>query len=56
MFDGKIDYEILEDGTCSYCGREADMIETPDGDFVRSDACDYCDNYNEELQEDPELL
>jgi hypothetical protein len=45
-----IDYEILEDGTCSYCAREADLIELPDGGVTRSDCCKYCDDYNLELK------
>jgi hypothetical protein len=52
MFEGKIDYKILPDGTCSHCGKPADMIPLPDGDVTRSDCCVYCDNYNEELRLD----
>lgn len=50
MFDERIDYAILPDGTCSYCGREATLIEFPDGHLTRSDSCIPCDNYNHELE------
>lgn len=47
--EDKIDYEILDDGTCSYCGKEAPMIKLPDGDVTRSDECPACEEFNDEL-------
>jgi len=44
-----ISYEILNDGTCSYCGSIANMVELPDGDIDFNDRCDLCDNYNLEI-------
>ncbi|MBD1903460.1 hypothetical protein H6F78_00365 [Coleofasciculus sp. FACHB-64] len=44
-----IRYEILADGTCSYCGREAKFIKLPDGDESQSNSCKSCDSFNEEL-------
>lgn len=48
--DSTIIYEILPDGACSYCGKPAEFIETPDGDFVRNDSCVDCDDYNQEVR------
>lgn len=45
-----IDYEIREDGTCSYCGREAGWQETPGGDLVLVDRCYFCDEFNLEAE------
>lgn len=42
-----IRYRILEDGTCSYCGFPAGLIELPDGDVTEADYCRFCDSYNE---------
>lgn len=50
MEPDRIDYYIREDGTCSYCGLEADMVELPDGDFDYSDTCLNCEAYNDEEQ------
>lgn len=54
MFDETIRYEILYNGTCSYCGKEADLMELPDGSLERSEVCEYCEAYNEELLADDE--
>lgn len=45
-----IEYEILDDATCSYCGKEADFSETPDGNLEISDRCYYCDRENMDLR------
>ena len=47
--DGKIIYEIIN-GQCTYCGRDADVIELPDGGTDISNRCRYCDDYNLELK------
>jgi hypothetical protein len=44
----RIDYEILEDGTCSYCGRAVGMVEMPDGTMDWHTQCPSCEAYNEE--------
>ena len=49
LMHDKIIYSIFDDGTCSYCGREADLVELPDGDVTTSDSCDSCDEYNNEM-------
>lgn len=44
-----IDYEILEDGKCSYCGRDAEWIELNDyGDGCLT--CRACDSYNDDVE------
>jgi hypothetical protein len=48
--DGSIVYEILTDGTCSYCRHEAKLQELPDGDVCYSSYCEHCDEYNLELK------
>lgn len=49
MFDDRIQYEIMSDGRCSYCGSEAPMIELPDKTVDFSDRCSHCDQYNLEV-------
>lgn len=49
MLDEKITYEILDDGTCSYCGRPANTVELPDGSLTTSHICFDCENFNTEL-------
>lgn len=44
-----IEYEILDSGDCSYCGRPAELIELPDGDTTLSNDCDFCDAFNDDL-------
>lgn len=43
-----ISYDILDDGTCSYCGCEAEMVQTPEGVWP-SDRCQRCDQFNDGL-------
>ena len=45
----RIRYEILPDGTCSYCGSEARWIGLPDGDATIEANCMECDEFNQEL-------
>lgn len=55
MFNsGKINYTILDDGTCSYCGNQSELIEWDDGTLEWS-RCFACDEYNEELEIDIQL-
>lgn len=49
-----IRYEILKDGTCSYCGRVADLIELPDGDSIFSEICEICES--DDLDEKAESI
>lgn len=51
MFDAseQIHYEIMSDGRCSYCGKEAPMIELPDRTVQFDDRCTSCDQYNLEI-------
>lgn len=44
-----IRYQIRDDGTCSYCGHDAELIELPDGDCTQSDRCIGCDDFNDSL-------
>lgn len=55
MFNA-IDYEILPDGTCSYCGHPAELIGLPDGDVTCSDRCIHCDEYNAEALAEMETM
>lgn len=48
LFPGFIYYSILPDGTCSHCGRDAEILELPWGD-VTYGGCTACDEYNTEL-------
>lgn len=51
VITGKIDYEILADGTCSYCGSEAERHEIWTGEIAIG-GCSACDEYNSELEID----
>jgi hypothetical protein len=43
-----IDYEILDDGTCSYCGYQTELAEMPDGELDWYPFCPNCEDYNQE--------
>lgn len=43
-----IDYEILEDGRCSYCGGCAEWV--PINDWDGYSTCVACDSYNEDVE------
>lgn len=47
--DEQICYVVLPDGTCSYCGKPVEYVETPDGDVEIQERCIYCDAYNSEI-------
>jgi hypothetical protein len=49
-----IRYSILQDDTCSYCGRSAEIYALPDGNDVVC-GCASCDAYNEEIEMDVQL-
>jgi hypothetical protein len=49
MNEGPISYAIIN-GECSHCGRDAELIELPNGAIEFSDRCRYCDEYNLELK------
>jgi hypothetical protein len=52
MFSNFVRYEILKNGTCSYCGRVADIIKLPDGDCVYSVFCHHCEAHNSEVEDE----
>lgn len=45
-----IKYHITQDGICSYCGCEADIVEAPDGELLFADDCFCCDEYNSDVR------
>jgi hypothetical protein len=49
--EGLIYYEILPDGTCSYCGRETDVfLALGDERPIRRDDCEFCERYNQAVK------
>lgn len=44
----QIDYRILDDGTCSYCGYQTELAEMPDGELDWNEFCPHCEAYNQE--------
>ena len=51
MFEDRIIYEILDDGTCSYCGKPADLVTLPNGLVMYKNTCNVCEEYNTDLDE-----
>jgi hypothetical protein len=47
-----IDYEITDQGECSYCGTVAEIQPLPDGGDCYSSSCIHCDDYNQGVRAD----